>query len=67
MTLATQLSLVREVRFTLRRPLAPVIIGASKVLSEGFWEGKPVARCHRPFWAVIAWRCRNFIPRFLWD
>ena len=52
MTVSTQLSLIREVKFSWRRPLRQIINGAHKVLSEGFWEatdGKP----HRPLWAVI--------------
>lgn len=66
MTVATQLSLIREVRFSFRRPLAPLMHGAHKVLSEGFWEAKPNATPHRPLWAVVVWRLRGFIPRFLW-
>lgn len=59
----TQISLICEGGFKLRRPLAPIMHGAHKVLTEGSYEN-PV---NRPLWAVIVWRLRRLIPRFLWD
>jgi hypothetical protein len=67
MTISTQLSLIREVRFSFRRPLAPIMHGAHKVLSEGFWSAEPGAKPHRPLWAAIVWKCRRFVPRRFWD
>jgi hypothetical protein len=68
MTLSTQLSLVREVKWSINRPLKPLMIGASKVLSEGFWEGTLGENGwpHKPLWARIVWRFRRFVPAFLW-
>ena len=67
MTIATQIALIREVRFSWRRPLAPLMHGAHKVLSEGFWEEWPEGKIHRPLWAVVVWNLRHYVPRRLWD